>query len=209
MLAVPVTNSARATPEPVRRPGRGENDRHHNPYLPAAAPQFYDLLNALKRQAEEVGGVPDAQAEVVDKAADSVGGGCRRFRADLREANPRAATSAHGGERVARQSDVVDELGAVGVRDPEGEGLANTPPRLDEAATVAVTPRHRRDPGDPGTGLVALEHDTVGHRSHFVPRQGSRSRSIARSVPGGRSAPRWTGTVVWQRPHRIRTCDPF
>jgi len=44
--------------------------------------------------------------------------------------------------------------------------------------------------------------------NHRLPRHGSKSRSIARSVPGGRSCPAWTGTVVTHLPQRTRTCEP-
>ena len=43
--------------------------------------------------------------------------------------------------------------------------------------------------------------------SHFGPRHGSRSRSMDLSVPGVRS-PAWTGTTVWQLPHRQIWWDP-
>ncbi len=177
--------------------------------LPLAAREIHDLLDALKRNAEQVGGIPDTEAQIVYETGNRVGGGRRGLRSNHREACTRAATPAYGGERVVRQSDVVDELGGVRAFDPERKSFTNATPCFDEAAAVAVTTRNRRDAGDPGAGLVALEHDAIAHRSHFFPRHGSRSRSMARSVPGGRSTPRWTGTVVWQRSQRIRTCDPF
>jgi hypothetical protein len=49
----------------------------------------------------------------------------------------------------------------------------------------------RRHTREPRAALVPLEDNPISlHRSHLDPRHGSRSRSIARSVPGGRSCPR-------------------
>src|SRR2546428_716688 len=95
---------------------------------------------------------------------------------------------------------------------PEIEGFTDAFPGLVDRASVGVTARHARHPRDPRATLVALIDDLVpvhlNLRSHFLPRHGSRSRSIARSVPGGRSSPAWTGTVVRQSPHSTRTWDP-
>ena len=197
-----------ASPDPDSQPPRTWGLRFVREALTSAARALRDLLDTLERHAEEVGGVPDTEAEIVDEAGDRVSGGGRRFGSSHGETCARAATPAHGRERIARQSNVIDELGRIRAFDPQRESFTNTTTRFDEAATMTVTTRNRRDVSDPGARLVALEYDAVGHRSHFFPRHGSRSRSIARSVPGGRSTPRWIGTVVWQRSQRIRTCDP-
>src|SRR5439155_256063 len=95
---------------------------------------------------------------------------------------------------------------------PEIEGFTDAFPCLVDRASVGVTARHARHPRDPRSTLVALIDDLVAAhlnlRNHFLPRHGSRSRSIARSVPGGRSSPAWTGTVVRQSPHSTRTWYP-
>ena len=84
-----------------QQPGRGGHD------LTSAARSLRDLLDPLERDAEEVGSVPDTEAQIVDEVRDRIGGGCRRFGSNQCEAGTRAATPAYGRERIARQSDVI------------------------------------------------------------------------------------------------------
>ena len=76
---------------------------------------------------------------------------------------------------------------------------------LDRPAPVVLL----FEPGGVGLhGFLPHFGGIAGHwMSHLRPRHGSRSRSIDLSVPGVRS-PAWTGTTVWQLPHRQIWWDP-
>jgi hypothetical protein len=76
------------------------------------------------------------------------------------------------------------ELGGLGIFSPERQRLPKPPARLLERPAVRVAAAKTPDAGDPRAALVAFENDSIVatlHRSHFFPRHGSRSRSIARS----------------------------
>ena len=88
----------------------GATARQGGHELMSASRALRDLLNTLERDAEEVGSVSDTEAQIVNEAGDRVGGGCRRFGSNHGGTGTRAATPAYGGECIARQSHVVDEL---------------------------------------------------------------------------------------------------
>src|SRR5215203_1520012 len=102
------------------------------------------------------------------------------------------------------QADLGEQLGLVGVINPQAQGLTDAPLGLADGPAVGVAAGHLADPGQPCPRLVALiDHRVLApaHRNHLaLPTHGARSRSILRSVPAGMSSPRWTGTVVAHLP---------
>jgi hypothetical protein len=160
------------------------------------------LLDALTRQPEKLGRIAKAQIEVFDEHPRS---SCRR-RSSLLLSGLRVFTGIDSAPKnalhPAREADVVDKLDALRVLDPEAERLTGSPSRLLDRSPVRMASGNAGDGRDPRAALVAFVDDAIPlHPSQSFPRHGSRSRSIARSVPGGRSSPAWIGTVVLQRPH--------
>src|SRR5215213_3238788 len=129
------------------------------------------------------------------------------------------------------QADLGEQLGLVGVINPQAQGLTDAPLGLADGPAVGVAAGHLADPGQPCPRLVALiDHRVLAlaHRNHLaLPTHGARSRSILRSVPAGMSTAArtfrpgryarssgtwrraWTGTVVAHLPSSTRTCEPF
>ena len=81
------------------------------------------------------------------------------------------------------------EFGAGGIGHPKVERFADPPSSLLERPTVGVAPGDIRNASEPGPRLIPDDVDAVSQRIHFLPMNGSRSRSIARIVPGAMSAP--------------------
>src|SRR5438105_14410600 len=157
-----------------------------------------ELLHALMREAEQIGRISEPEVEILDQRPRRLLG--RRLRGMTRLLRTGALRFTHA-DRIAcarGKPHLLDELRAVSVVNPQAERLAKTSARLLERPTVRMTTADAGRSCEPSTALVALEDRPVLarlHRSHFLPRHGSRSRSIARSVPGGRSSPARTGVV--------------
>src|SRR5437773_7668938 len=108
------------------------------------------------------------------------------------------------------EPDVVREARPACVSHEQTERLPDALTCLVDRAAVGVAALHRRNARDPVSRLIQLiDHAIVLHARHPFPKHGSRSRSIARSVPGGRSSPACTGTVVTHLPHSTRTWEPL
>src|SRR5882724_8820578 len=169
------------------------------------------LLDTLMGEPEQFTGVADAQAELPGQEAHGLLCGALR-----RETLPGSALSsrAQADEGLACCGDelhLLREASASRIVNEQGESLSNAAPRLSQRPPLRVATTNLPDRRDPPTLLVPLVGHRVGlhrGRNHPEPRQGSRSRSMARSNPGPMSSPAWTGTVVTHFPQRTRTCDP-
>jgi hypothetical protein len=95
-------------------------------------------------------------------------------------------------------------------RGPELRGSGSSPARCsDRTSGTRAHPERRRSKRRLRLGRAPPDRSSR-HLLQFRPTQRSKSRSMLRRVPGGRSSLAWTGTVVSQPPgHRTRTCEPF
>lgn len=83
--------------------------------------------------------------------------------------------------------------------EPQRNRVLKVVAQAGQCAGVRVYATQRRHAGNPVPRLIPFDlgdvPDVAHPLSHCLPRQGSRSRSIARSVPLGRS-PLWIGMTV-------------
>jgi hypothetical protein len=166
------------------------------------------LLYPLVRYAQQLRSIPERESGRLRKVARSARHRIGGFSLGSHASVAAAASQSKLPPDRRGESDFESELSLSSVVHPELERFPDPAPDLLECPAMRMAAGHGGNPGQPRPGLVPLDHDPVAHRSHFLPRHGSRSRSIARSVPGGRSSPACTGTVVSQSSHRTRTCDP-
>jgi len=159
--------------------------------LPQALRGLTKLLHALVRQTQEIRDIANAEAKLVDQPMHGVARGRARGITGGCQPMPRIAAPPYGGGGVMRNPNVVRQFGCIRILDPQPEYPPNASSRLDEAATVRVASGDGRHSRNPSAAFIPLQDDAIPlHRSHLAPRHGSRSRSIARTVPGGRSTPR-------------------
>src|SRR5207247_11071426 len=165
-----------------------------------------ELLNALVGEAEQLTGIAQTDAELVYES--SYRALCLALSRLALALGPlaRASCPLHRGAGRSRESNPLLDGCGFCVVDPQTERFPNATTRLIERASIGMAAPNFSDADDPGAGLITLEDSRVlAQRSHFLPRHGSRSRSIARSVPGGRSRLECTGTVVSHLAQRTRT----
>lgn len=164
------------------------------------------------RYSEELAYVPGSEPDLlVEVLSGSCRGGDRRLGSGCCLLTRPVARLNSGAHRTGKPL-LLDQLHAARGIDKESDGLANVAACLRQASTIRVAPSDLRHSYQPVPVGVDLENNPMlAHLSHFLPRHGCRSRSIARSVPMGRSRPAWIGIVVVLVPHRhvTRTCDPF
>src|SRR5687768_18375043 len=128
----------------------------------------------------------------------------------------RDARTCHRRTQSCWQPDLVDQIGAASVPNPEVEGLAHALTSLLDRSAITVAAWDARHLGNPGSALVTVVHDLVfAHlnlRSHLSPRHGSKSRSICRSVLGADlrlRAPARSSCSHHSRPgHASRAAEP-
>jgi hypothetical protein len=131
----------------------------------------------------------------------------------------RCTVTFDNGRNTLGHTDVIVEWHVVGVIDKQPQCFTNPPPGFFNRSPLRMTSLDGGNRRLPPSRVVACISHPVGlgpcHkisryrlRSQCLPKQGSRSRSIARSVPGFKSSPACTGTVVRHFPHSTRRCEP-
>ena len=148
---------------------------------------------------QKLAGITESEAGIIDECLGSgLHGALCSFPLTFRVSSSFSRSADHGSH-MCGEPDLLDQLSRVRIVDPEAERLAEAPPCPIQRPAIAVAAANARDSRDPGAALVSLDDYAVSafafHCIHFFQRQGSRSRSIARSVSGS-SSPAWTGTVV-------------
>lgn len=157
-----------------------------------------ELLHSLMGQSEDVGGVAHAESALLDEGPCGFSSRAGGRLLDGLSLGSLLAGPFDGRSHRFGEADVLDEGESIrGGLEPQGGGVADMVPGLCEGAPIGVYPGLLHELDEPEALLVALEGRRVahGHRSHPFPRQGSRSRSMLRRVPG-RMSPPWIGTVV-------------